>query len=162
MPLVLKFLGGPLSDRVDLLGWGHRRPYIALGLLLEGVGLIGLTQVHPGRHLGGFVALAVLAVAGLALYDTCCDGMVIDVTPDGDRARVQGTITAARFLATTACSLGFGHWLARTGNGPGRGDGVLWACAGLGLVPLALVLARREPRRAAEAGRFPVGRRWGS
>jgi PAT family beta-lactamase induction signal transducer AmpG len=154
MPLVLKFLGGPLSDRVDLLGWGHRKPYIVLGLILEGVGLIGLTLVHPGRHLGGFVALAILAVTGLALYDTCCDGMVIDVTPTEDRPRVQGTITATRFLATTACSLGFGHWLARTGNGPGRGDGVLWACSGLGVIPLALALSVSEPRRAADPGRF--------
>jgi len=151
VPLMIKFLGGPLSDRVNLLGLGHRKPYIVLGLVLQSLGLIGLTQVDPGRHLAGFAALAVVAVLGLALYDTCCDGMVIDVTPPGDRQRVQGTLVATRFLATTVCSWGFGHWLARTGNGPGRGDGVLWVCAAMGLIPLALALAAREPRRSAAA-----------
>jgi MFS transporter, PAT family, beta-lactamase induction signal transducer AmpG len=156
LPLIFKFLGGPLSDRFNLLGLGHRRPYIILGLLLQAGGLAGLTRIDPGQHLGGFTAMAVVAVAGLALYDTCCDGMVIDTTPPGDRPRVQGTLVASRFVATAVCSWGFGHWLARTGSGPGlsKGDGVLWACAALGLVPLVLALVVREPRRAAEAEAF--------
>jgi MFS transporter, PAT family, beta-lactamase induction signal transducer AmpG len=154
LPFVFKFLGGLLSDRVDCFGFGHRKPYIVIGLVLESAGLIGLTQVHPGHHLQGFVAMAFLAVTGLALFDTCCDGMVIDVTPPPDRARVQGTLVASRFLATMVCSLLFGIWLGRTGNGPGRGDGVLWACAALGLVPLALALRVREPIRAADREGF--------
>ena len=66
LPLVLRFLGGPLSDRVNLLGLGHRRPFIVLGLAMQGIGLFGLTRVNPGSHLAGFTALAVLAVLGLA------------------------------------------------------------------------------------------------
>ena len=154
LPFVLKFLAGPLSDRVNLLGLGHRKPYIVLGLIVQAAGLAGLATVDPGRHLGPFVALAILAVAGLALYDTCCDGMVIDLTPPGDRARIQGTIVAARFLATTVCSLGFGRWLERTGTGPGRGDGVLWACVGLGVLPLILAWIVPDPPRADDRERF--------
>jgi PAT family beta-lactamase induction signal transducer AmpG len=154
LPLALKFLAGPLSDRVNVFGLGHRLPYIAIGLLLETAGLIGLTLFHPGRHLSGFVACAVLAVIGLSLYDTCCDGMILDMTPPPDRPRVQGTVVAVRFLATMICSFGFGHWLARTGNGPGRGDGVLWTCAGLGVVPLAMALGLREPKRAVDGEPF--------
>lgn len=154
VPFILKFLAGPLSDRFDPLGLGRRRSYILLGLVLQGLGLAGLALIHPGRHLAGFGAMAVATVLGLALYDTCCDGMVIDVTPPGDRARVQGALMAARFLAATVCSLGFGFWLSRTGVGPGRGEGVLWACAGLGVLPLGLAIAVREPDRAADADRF--------
>ncbi|MBX6313384.1 MAG: MFS transporter [Isosphaeraceae bacterium] len=154
LPLVFKFLGGPLSDRVNFFGFGHRRPYIILGLILQTLGLVGLTLIDPGRHLGGFATLALVAVTGLALYDTCCDGMAIDTTPPGDRARVQGILVASRFVATAICSWGFGHWLERTGTGPGRGDGVLWACAGLGLIPLVQTLGVREPRRAADAEAF--------
>src|SRR5206468_1577703 len=103
LPLIFKFLGGPISDRFNLLGLGHRRPYIVLGLILQTLGLVGLTLVHPGRHLAGFTAMAVVAVTGLALYDTCCDGMAIDATPPRDRARVQGTLVASRFVATALC-----------------------------------------------------------
>ena len=51
MTLVFKFLLGPLSDRFNPLGLGHRRPFIVLGLVMQSLGLIGLTVVHPGEHL---------------------------------------------------------------------------------------------------------------
>src|SRR5208282_3622560 len=87
LPFILKFLGGPLSDRFNLLGFGHRKPYIMIGLVVQSLGLLGLSLMHPAGNLAGFTALALLTVAGLALYDTCCDGMVIDVTPPADRDR---------------------------------------------------------------------------
>jgi PAT family beta-lactamase induction signal transducer AmpG len=154
VPFILKFLGGPLSDRVNLLGWGHRKPWIIVGLLTQSLGLVALSLVHPGTHPAGFAALAVLAVTGLALYDTCCDGMVIDVTPPGDRNRVQGMLVASRAAAAMLCTLGFGLLLRNTGNGPGRGDSVLWICAAIGLVPLVLALVEPEPKRADDAEAF--------
>jgi PAT family beta-lactamase induction signal transducer AmpG len=154
LPFVFKFLGGLLSDRVDCFGFGHRKPYIIIGLMLQSAGLIGLTLVNPGHHLDGFVGLAILTVTGLALFDTCCDGLVIDVTPAADRSRVQGTLVASRFLATMVCSWLFGIWLQVTGSGPGKGDGVLWTCAGLGLVPLILAGMVPEPIRSADREQF--------
>lgn len=154
LPFAFKFLAGPLSDRFSPFGWGRRRPYILLGLVLQSAGLIGLSRVDPGRSLQGFLVLAVLTVVGLALYDTVCDGMVIDVTPPDDRERVQGSLIGARFLAATVCSLGFGFWLRATGNGPGKGTGVLWTCAALAIVPLVLTWLAREPARAADAETF--------
>ncbi len=158
LTLVLKFLLGPLSDRVSPFGLGHRRPYIVAGLLLQAGALGGLALVDPGSRLGLFASLAVAAVAGLSLYDTACDGMVVDVTPGGDRSRVQGALMVARALATMICTLGFGRWVDATGLGPGRSEGVLWACAALGLLPLALALRCREPARAEVAGDGPF--RW--
>ncbi|MGO9596616.1 MAG: MFS transporter [Isosphaeraceae bacterium] len=154
VPFILKFLGGPLSDRFNLLGWGHRRPYVVIGLVVQSLGLWGLSLVHPGTHLRAFTALAVVAVAGMALYDTCCDGLVIDVTPAADRERVQGMLVASRFGAAMLCTLGFGFLLDATGNGPGRGDPVLWICAALGVFPLIQALGVPEPRRADDAERF--------
>lgn len=154
LPFVFKFLFGPLSDRVNFFGWGHRKPYIILGILVQTLGLAGLAFVDPGPHFVGFVALAVLTVLGLALYDTCCDGLVIDVTPPADRARVQGSLMVSRFLATMVCTLAFGYWLESTGTGPGKGEGVLWACAGLGLIPLLLAVPLPEARRADDAEVF--------
>ena len=154
MTLVFKFLLGPLSDRFSPFGLGHRRPYIVLGLVLQSAGLVGLSLVHPARHLGAYAALAVVSVAGLALFDTCCDGMVVDVTPAPDRSRVQGTLMVSRFLATMVCTFGFGAWIDSTGLGPGRSEGVLWVCAALAVVPLGLVAVVRERPRADDAETF--------
>lgn len=159
LPMVLKFLVGPLSDRVNFLGFGHRRPYIALGLLMQMAGLVGLAWLDPNRHLVTFAAMAVLAVTGLAIYDTCCDGMVVDVTPPEGRARVQGILWTSRFLAATVCTLGFGSWIGWMG-GPGHCDKVLLACAGLSLLPLALGFAVREPKRADDAEIFQWSALW--
>jgi len=154
LPFILKFLGGPLSDRFNLLGLGHRKPYIMIGLVVQSLGLLSLSLMHPANNLAGFTALALLTVAGLALYDTCCDGMVIDVTPAADRDRVQGMLVASRAAAAMLCTLGFGFLLEFTGNGPGRGDPVLWICAALGIIPLIQALIVPEPRRAEDAERF--------
>jgi PAT family beta-lactamase induction signal transducer AmpG len=156
LPLILKFLGGPLSDRINLLGLGHRKPYIVLGLILQTLGLLDLAWINPGAHLGVFTIVAVITVVGLALYDTCCDGMVIDVTPPDDRSRVQGMIVAVRALATMIFSALFGLMLDGGGQAPDprRYHRVLWTCAFLGLIPLIQALLVREPNRAADAERF--------
>jgi MFS transporter, PAT family, beta-lactamase induction signal transducer AmpG len=153
LPFILKFLAGPLSDRFSLLGLGHRKPYIVLGLAVQALALAGLATVDPGRQVGAFTALALLAVAGMALGDTCCDGMVIDVTPPGDRDRVQGALVASRALAAMACASGFGLWVGRSG-GSDRYRELLWACAAAGLVPLSQALFLAEPRPAGDAERF--------
>ena len=153
LPMVLKFLVGPLSDRVNLFGVGHRRPYIVLGLLMQAAGLVGLALLDPRQRLSEFAALAVLAVTGLAFYDTCCDGMVVDVTPPELRARVQGMLWTSRFLAATVFTLGFGAWLGWLG-GAGHADRLLWASAGLTAVPAVLALVLREPPRAVDAEAF--------
>ena len=165
LPMALKFLVGPLSDRVNLFGLGHRLPYIVAGLAVQASGLAGQALLDPRRSFGLFAALAVLTVVGLALYDTCCDGLVIDVTPPEGRARVQGLLWTSRFVAATVFTLAFGAWLGRLG-GARYADRLLLASAALTLPPAALALALREPTRAADAERFDwsalrvLGRPW--
>jgi MFS transporter, PAT family, beta-lactamase induction signal transducer AmpG len=154
LPFVFKFLAGPLSDRVSPFGLGRRKPYIIFGLALQILGLIGLSLVNPGRSLALFVALAFLTVLGLALFDTCCDGMVIDVTPVTDRPRVQGTLVASRFVTTMVFSWGFGHWLSLAGAGVANVHLLLWTCAGLTVLPLVLAIRAREPVPPAETEAF--------
>jgi PAT family beta-lactamase induction signal transducer AmpG len=154
IPFILKFLGGPISDRFSLMGFGHRKPYIVLGLVAQSMGLIVLSLVHPAWYPIAFAALAILTVFGLALYDTCCDGLVIDVTPADDRARVQSVLVASRAGAAMVCTFGFGRLIEATGNGPGRAGPVLWMCAALGAIPLVLALVLPEPPRCADAETF--------
>jgi MFS family permease len=81
--------------------------------------------------------------------------MVVDVTPPNDRGRVQGTLMASRFLAATLSSLLIGAWLGRHQAAPANATAqVLWACAGLGLVPFALGVWVREPVRSGAAEQF--------
>jgi PAT family beta-lactamase induction signal transducer AmpG len=154
LTLVFKFLLGPLSDRFSPFGLGHRRPFIVLGLVLQSAGLVGLTLFHPGTHLAGYAAMAFLAVAGLCLYDTCCDGMVVDLTAPDERVRVQGLLQASRFLTTMAFTLGFGLWMTGDRIGPGKSDGVLWLSAFLGLLPMIPAIAARDRGDPAEGPRF--------
>jgi MFS transporter, PAT family, beta-lactamase induction signal transducer AmpG len=155
LPFILKFLAGPLSDRFPLLGLGHRRPYILLGLILQVLGLVGLASFTSlDGNVPLFAAVAVITVTGLALYDTCTDGWIIDLTPPPDRARVQGLVMGSRFLCATLFSLLFGIWLQRTGTGPGRGYAVLWACAALTLIPLVMAAFLSEPSRHLPDGAF--------
>ena len=153
LPLAFKFLVGPISDRFNLLGFGHRKPYIMLGLVMQSGGLIGLALFDPGRNLGLFAMMALLTVVGLAVYDTCCDGMVIDVTPASGRATIQGWLWTSRFLAATVFTLGFGYWLGWLG-GAAKADRLLLASASLSLIPLTLATLLREPARANDAERF--------
>jgi MFS transporter, PAT family, beta-lactamase induction signal transducer AmpG len=154
IPLILRFLGGPLSDRVNLFGLGHRRPYIVIGLALQSLGFLGLSLVNPASHVWGFTAVATTTVLGLALYDTANDGMILDTIPTDVRPRTQGFFIASRFVGAMLGSIGFGMWLEHTKNGPGRGDGPLWACAGLGLIPLLLTIAIPERPRTDDSESF--------
>lgn len=153
LPLVFKFLIGPLSDRFNLLGFGHRLPYIVSGLIAQAAGLLGLARLDPMIHLPLFTLMAILTVIGLAIYDTCCDGLIIDVTPPENRARVQGLLWTSRFLAATFFTLGFGWWLDALG-GAKHADTLLIASAGLTLLPCGLAVCWREPPRAADFERF--------
>lgn len=154
LPLVFKFLIGPLSDRFSLLGLGHRIPYILLGVVLQSIGLVGLTTINPVTHLVGYGAMALLAVIGLAFYDASCDGMVLDVTPPSGRARTQGVLWVSRFLATTVCTFAFGRYLALPEIGQDGVPRILAFCALLGLIPLVLSARAPEQPRAVDAERF--------
>lgn len=52
LPFILKVFIGMLSDRVNLFGWGHRKPYVVLGLLLAALTFGATGFVAPEVHLG--------------------------------------------------------------------------------------------------------------
>ncbi|MFM7591054.1 MAG: MFS transporter [Isosphaeraceae bacterium] len=134
LPLAVKFIFGVFADKVSLFGLGHRKPYILLGLLLQGLGLFGLSLINPAVNLGLFTLVATAAVTGLCLYDVACDAFAVQVTPRRDRNRVQGILQASRFVSTAICGLAFGYLWQITAT---PGMGVLWVC---GILPLPAIL----------------------
>lgn len=142
IPFVIKIFLGMLSDKVNLLGFGHRKPYILLGLLIQTICLFIAPFIDPAESYWGFVALAFILQLGMALYDTCTDGLALDTTPVEEQGTIQGFMVGGRAagVVVTASLLGVlaqqVSWTA-----------VFWVLGFLTLVPVPLVLAAKEGER---------------
>jgi len=145
IPFVLKIFLGMLSDRVDLAGWGHRKPYIIFGLLVQSACLMIVPQINPGSQYGLYALLAFVLMLGMALYDTCTDGYALDSTPEAEQGTIQGFMVGGRALGVVAISAALGVLVERLGWAA-----AFYSLAVLSLVPLPLVFQIREQPRKAE------------
>lgn len=145
IPFVIKIFLGLLSDRVNLFGWGHRKPYILIGLSVQALCLLIVPAIDPGRQYWLFVGLAFILQMGMALYDTCTDGLALDTTPENEQGIIQGFMVGGRALGVVATASLVGllaqyiSWTA-----------VFWSLALFTLLPLPLVLRVKEAERPAE------------
>jgi MFS transporter, PAT family, beta-lactamase induction signal transducer AmpG len=142
IPFVIKVLFGMLSDRFNFFGLGYRKPYIAIGLIVQFACLIVAASINPGKQYWGFVALAFILQLGMAFYDTCTDGLALDITPESDKGILQGFMVGGRsvgvIVAASAAGLIAEHsWPA-----------VFYFLAVLTLLPFTLLFAIREAPRA--------------
>lgn len=144
IPFVLKIFLGMLSDRVNLFGRGHRVPYILIGLAVQLACLLIVPMVDPSQQYWVFVALAFLLQLGMALYDTCTDGLALDTTPVEEQGQIQAFMVGGRAIGTIVAASLVGllaqyvSWSV-----------VFWSLAVLTLIPLPFVLMVREPERTA-------------
>jgi PAT family beta-lactamase induction signal transducer AmpG len=58
IPFILKIFLGLLSDKVNLFGKGHRKPYILIGLAIQVISLVIVSLIDPGTNFGLFVLAA--------------------------------------------------------------------------------------------------------
>ncbi len=145
LPFVIKIGLGILSDRVNLFGMGHRKPYIFIGLAVQFLCLIAAPFVNPGTYFWGYVALAFTMQMGMALYDTCTDGLALDTTPEKEHGTIQGFMVGGRAVGAiiAASVVGFlaenVSWLS-----------VFWVLAALTLLPLPFMVFVHEDQREVE------------
>jgi PAT family beta-lactamase induction signal transducer AmpG len=145
LPFVIKILFGILSDRYNFFGWGHRRPYIVIGLLGQFVCLLLVATVNPGQQYWTFVSLAFILQLGMALYDTCTDGLALDITPEKEKGILQGFMVGGRSIgvivaASIAGMIAESSWPA-----------VFYFLAILTLLPFTLLFFVHEsPRQPGE------------
>jgi PAT family beta-lactamase induction signal transducer AmpG len=144
-PFVLKIFLGILSDRVNLLGLGHRKPYIIVGLLIQAVCLFLVPFIHPGDQFGLLAFVAFVLMTGMALYDTCTDGLALDTTPPESEGTVQGIMVSGRALGVVVVSAVLGLLAQLT-----TWAIAFWTLGVITLLPILLVVQVREPKRAAE------------
>jgi PAT family beta-lactamase induction signal transducer AmpG len=145
IPFVLKIFLGMLSDRFSLLGMGHRKPYIIVGLLIQAGFLLVIMSVNPASQYGLFAALAFIIMTGQALYDTCTDGLALDTTPKEEMGTIQGFMVGGRAMGVVIISGLIGVLVEAT-----SWQAAFILLAVLTLVPLPLVLFLKEGARPAE------------
>lgn len=151
IPWLIKFLMGFLSDRVNLFGLGFRKPYLLIGVVLQGGLLLLLPLINPATSFALFTVVGFLIVLGMTLYDTVNDALAIDVTPPNEQGTVQGIMVGARAAGLVVLSPVLGLIAGRLGW-----SAVFILCGLLSLVPLVLVIRLRE----GVAGRRPFT--WGA
>ena len=145
IPFVIKILFGMLSDRYNLLGLGHRKPYIFIGLLVQFACLIVVANINPGANYWLYVGMAFLLQMGMAFYDTCTDGLALDITPETERGVLQGFMVGGRSVGVIVAASVAGFiaqhlsWLA-----------VFYFLAALTLVPIPFLFFIREMQRSPE------------
>ncbi|GAP12931.1 arabinose efflux permease [Longilinea arvoryzae] len=145
IPFVIKILFGLLSDRVSPFGLGHRKPYIFIGLTVQMICLIIAPFIDPKNAYWGFVALAFVLQMGMALYDTCTDGLALDTTPEGEKGTIQGFMVGGRAVGVIVTASLVGLLAERS-----SWQAVFWVLAGLTLLPLPLLFSAREPAQTVD------------
>ncbi len=148
IPLVLKILWGFISDRVNLFGLGYRKPYIIAGLLMQATGQLLFATINPGESFVLLTAVAFFSLTGMALYDTCTDGLALDTTSKGELGKIQGIMVAGRAAGIVIIAAATGMISHLSGW-----TWVFVSLAVMTLIPLPLVLRLKEPPRPA-ARRF--------
>jgi PAT family beta-lactamase induction signal transducer AmpG len=148
IPFILKIFIGMVSDRVNLLGMGHRKPYIMLGLVLAALAFGGAALALPDANFALFAVLITLGSFSVTLFDSTADGLAIDTTPREEQGFVQSVMVSGRAAAFIVLSLVFGMLVQRTGYR------VVFPIIGLSmLLPLIWVIRVREPaQRDATTG----------
>lgn len=145
IPFVIKIFFGMLSDKYNLLGFGYRKPYIILGLVIQALCLLAVTMINPGINFFAYAGLAFLMMAGMALYDTCTDGLALDTTPKEEEGKIQGFMVGGRAAGMVVVSALIGlvaqyfSWTA-----------AFIFLAVITLIPLPLVILSQEGERTKE------------
>jgi len=145
LPFVIKVFLGMLSDKVNLFGLGNRKPYIVIGLLVQMICLIFVPLINPGTTFWLYVAIAFLLQMGMALYDTCTDGLALDTTPVSEKGTIQGFMVGGRAVGVivTASLVGL---LAENVSW----SAVFWCLAILTLPPFFFLHTVKESPRVQE------------
>lgn len=143
IPFIAKVLLGLLSDRVNLFGLGHRRPWILIGLVLQSLCLLIIPAINPSSGFWLLTGTSLLMLLGMALYDTSTDGLAVETSAVEEEGIIQAFMVSGRALGVVVAgsTLGF---LAESVSW----RAVFLVLAAATLLPLPLAAGMKEPKRA--------------
>jgi MFS transporter, PAT family, beta-lactamase induction signal transducer AmpG len=148
IPFIIKIFFGILSDRYSFFRLGHRKPYIIIGLIVQAVCLVIVANVNPGTRYWTFVAIAFLLQLGMAFYDTCTDGLALDITPENEKGTLQGFMVGGRSVGVIVAAATSGFIALNLGW-----PMLFYFLAILTLIPIPLVFFIKEASKP-EGQRF--------
>jgi len=145
IPFILKIFLGMLSDKVNFLGLGHRKPYIVIGLIIQAGCLLLVPLIDPAANFMSYALLAFVMMTGMALYDTCTDGLALDTTPVEEEGIIQSFMVGGRAVGMVIVSAVLGVLVYKTSWTFG-----FYFLAAATLLPLPLVLFTKEAKRSSD------------
>lgn len=153
IPFVIKIFLGMLSDKVNFFGLGFRKPYIVIGLIIQAICLALIPLIDPGKDFMAYAGIAFITVMGMALYDTCTDGLALDTTAPDEEGIIQGFMGGGRAAGMVVVSGLLGLIVQNTTWKLG-----FYFLAVVTLLPLPLVFFAKEvvrtPERVFDWGAF--------
>lgn len=111
LPFILKIFLGAFSDRINFFGLGYRKPYMLLGLFVAAAGYFTLSKLVPAKHFLAFAIVQILSTFGLALFDTCTDGLAVDVSKEREQGPLQGAMLGGQAAGFIIFSFLYGKWI---------------------------------------------------
>ncbi len=115
VPFIIKAIFGLISDRVNLFGFGHRIPYMIMGVILCSIAFFVAYFIDPAASFFGLAVMVLSATFAMALFDTTADAYAVDVISEEDHARVQTYMTSGRAGSLIILSFVFGLIAERFG-----------------------------------------------
>lgn len=99
LPWTFKFLFGLLVDRYTWLPMGRRRPWLISAQLAIIIALSGFAILSPTVEATTLIIGFSLLVSTLtAIQDVALDALAADLTPDGEKGRLNGFMFAAKLV----------------------------------------------------------------
>ena len=152
VPFIVKAIFGLISDRINLLGFGHRVPYMVLGVVACSISFFVAFFIDPSENFGLVAAMALIATFAMALFDTTADAYAIESMSAEDYGRTQSAMTGGRASGLIILSFVFGQLAVRYGFSI-----IFVVTAAILLLPLLLLFQIKEPALRSEAKRFDWG-----
>ncbi len=152
LPFIIKFLFGLLSDKFNLFGFGHRVPYMILGVSLCSLAFFVAFFVDVSANFWVVATMVLAATFAMALFDTTADAYAVESIPPEDHSRVQSAMTGGRAAGLIILSFVFGILASRYGY-----SSIFLAISVILLLPLVMLFQVKEPDKRSEIHQFDWG-----
>lgn len=108
IPWCIKFVWAIPSDSYNFYGYGHRRPYVVMGLGVAAFafGCMSLFKPYENKEFGTVVLYMFLMITrniGIAVADCAVDGLSVDAEIDQESGALSGWMSLGRTVGTVLC-----------------------------------------------------------